>query len=424
MRRSFATSFACRSCRPRDGGLQLRGARPCRRPFAHELRRRAAASVQRPRPRAGDGGGRPVGLAARRPGAVAVAADVPGGDGGWARRSASSGVALPWVEVGIAGSVLVLGAAVALALRPSLAISVPLIAAVRAAARLQPRRRTAGRASGARATARASSRRPWRCTRSASRIGLPAGRIPVRFAARTAGGAIAALGVVLLVYGSSRRRAWLRLRRRTLPGKISDLITTGTAPELSSMRADVDVVELLEFEPVDRHHRRSSSFISSCRWMPSRPPTSPSPASTSGWPLSSTVASPSTTPRQNASSRWNVAEPCHGTNTATGCSPPARSSRLSIACGGARDRGRIDGLAVERQRRRDHRHVAQRHRVERRDIDRAAAELDGVLRGADHGGADALDRRLEPRAERLDAGADFRGAAAGRDRRTSSLSLP
>ena len=39
------------------------------------------------------------------------------------------GVALPFVEIGIAGSVLVLGAAVALALRPSLAISIPLIGA-------------------------------------------------------------------------------------------------------------------------------------------------------------------------------------------------------------------------------------------------------------------------------------------------------
>ena len=34
---------------------------------------------------------------------------------------------LPWVEIGIAGSVVVLGAAVALRLRPSLAISVPLV---------------------------------------------------------------------------------------------------------------------------------------------------------------------------------------------------------------------------------------------------------------------------------------------------------
>ena len=47
------------------------------------------------------------------------------------------------------GSVLVLGAAVALALRPSLAVSLPLIGAVRAAARLQPWRRTAGERLGA-----------------------------------------------------------------------------------------------------------------------------------------------------------------------------------------------------------------------------------------------------------------------------------
>src|SRR4029078_2024740 len=37
-------------------------------------------------------------------------------------------VALPWVEIGIAASVLVLGAAVALTLRPTLAVSLPLIA--------------------------------------------------------------------------------------------------------------------------------------------------------------------------------------------------------------------------------------------------------------------------------------------------------
>src|SRR5258708_37906929 len=36
------------------------------------------------------------------------------------------GVELPWVEIGIAGSVLVLGAMVALTLKPSLAVSLPL----------------------------------------------------------------------------------------------------------------------------------------------------------------------------------------------------------------------------------------------------------------------------------------------------------
>src|SRR4029077_13679719 len=40
-----------------------------------------------------------------------------------------SGVTPPWVEIGIAVSVMVLGAVVALALRPSLAISIPLIGA-------------------------------------------------------------------------------------------------------------------------------------------------------------------------------------------------------------------------------------------------------------------------------------------------------
>ena len=38
---------------------------------------------------------------------------------------------------------------------------------------------------------------------------------------------------------------------------------------------------------------------------------------------------PSTAPLQKASSRWNVAEPRQGTNTATGVSPSPRSSRLS-----------------------------------------------------------------------------------------------
>jgi urease accessory protein len=39
-----------------------------------------------------------------------------------------AGVALPWVELGIAGSVLVLGAAVALSLRPAVPVSTALIA--------------------------------------------------------------------------------------------------------------------------------------------------------------------------------------------------------------------------------------------------------------------------------------------------------
>ena len=59
--------------------------------------------------------------------------------------------------------------------------------------------------------------------------------------------------------------------------------------------------------------------------------------------------------------------------------------------------GGIDVVA-ERQLRRDHRHVAQRQRFERRDEDRRAGHLHGVLRGADHGGADARvgPRQLQP----------------------------
>jgi urease accessory protein len=109
-----------------------------------------------------------------------------------------SGVALPAVEIGIAGSVMVLGAAVALALRPSLAISVPLIGLF---ALLH------GYSHGVELPASASALSYGAGFIAATLVlhaigiatGLIAGRIPVRFAARTAGGAIAALGVVLLV---------------------------------------------------------------------------------------------------------------------------------------------------------------------------------------------------------------------------------
>jgi urease accessory protein len=108
------------------------------------------------------------------------------------------GVALPWVEIGIAASVLVLGAAIALTLRPSLAVSVPLIALFAA---------LHGYSHGVELPANV-----WALTYAAGFIaatlmlhligiglGLLANRIPVRFAARTAGGAIAVVGVALLV---------------------------------------------------------------------------------------------------------------------------------------------------------------------------------------------------------------------------------
>jgi len=109
-----------------------------------------------------------------------------------------SGVTLPWVEIGIAGSVMVLGAVVALALRPSLAISIPLIGAF---ALLH------GYSHGIELPAAASALSYGAGFIVATLVlhaigiatGLIAGRLPVCFAARTAGGAIAALGVALLV---------------------------------------------------------------------------------------------------------------------------------------------------------------------------------------------------------------------------------
>ncbi|MEA2983351.1 MAG: urease accessory protein [Alphaproteobacteria bacterium] len=109
-----------------------------------------------------------------------------------------SGVALPGVEIGIAGSVMVLGGAVALALRPSLAISIPLIGAF---ALLH------GYSHGVELPASVSALSYGAGFIAATlalhglgiAIGVMAGRIPVRFAARTAGGAIACIGLALLV---------------------------------------------------------------------------------------------------------------------------------------------------------------------------------------------------------------------------------
>jgi urease accessory protein len=109
-----------------------------------------------------------------------------------------SGVVLPWVEIGIAGSVLVLGAAVALALRPSLAVSVLMIGLF---ALLH------GYSHGVELPANVSALSYGMGFIAATLVlhmigiglGLLAGRIPVRFVARTAGGAIACVGLVLLV---------------------------------------------------------------------------------------------------------------------------------------------------------------------------------------------------------------------------------
>jgi urease accessory protein len=106
-------------------------------------------------------------------------------------------VALPWVETGIAASVMVLGAAIAFALRPSLAISVPLIGAF---ALLH------GYSHGLELPADASALSFGAGFIAATlmlhmvgiALGFAAARVPIRFAAQGAGGAIAAVGVLLL----------------------------------------------------------------------------------------------------------------------------------------------------------------------------------------------------------------------------------
>ena len=108
------------------------------------------------------------------------------------------GVALPWVEIGITASVLVLGAAVALTLRPGLAVSLPLIALFAA---------LHGYSHGVDLPANVSALTYAVGFIAATLVlhligiglGLLANRIPVRFVARTAGGAIAVIGVALLV---------------------------------------------------------------------------------------------------------------------------------------------------------------------------------------------------------------------------------
>ena len=182
------------------------------------------------------------------------------------------------VEIGIAGSVLVLGAAVALALRPSLAISVPLIGAVRAAARLQPRRRAAGERLGAEL-----------------RRGLhrgDAGAARDRHRDRPDGGPHS---------GPLSRRAppaarsrcwawccWLRCSGQALcfacrraARKDQRLDHHRHRAGAFQHRADVDVVELLELEPVDRHHgilQASSPRADECRAGRRRRRRRPAPA--------------------------------------------------------------------------------------------------------------------------------------------------
>jgi len=108
------------------------------------------------------------------------------------------GVALPWVEFGIAASVLVLGAAVALTLRPSLAVSLPLIGLFAA---LHGYGHGVELPTGASALSYAAGfiTATLMLHVIGIALGMLANHVPVRFAARTAGGAIAVAGVALLV---------------------------------------------------------------------------------------------------------------------------------------------------------------------------------------------------------------------------------
>jgi urease accessory protein len=111
-----------------------------------------------------------------------------------------SGRELPWIEIGVASSVLVLGAAVALALRPSLVVSAALVALL---ALLH------GYSHGVELPASASALTYGAGFVAATlalhaigvAIGLSANAIPLRYVARTAGAAIAAVGVFLLATG-------------------------------------------------------------------------------------------------------------------------------------------------------------------------------------------------------------------------------
>lgn len=109
-----------------------------------------------------------------------------------------SAVALPWVEIGVAGSVLVLGVAIAFAFRPSLAISMSVIGLF---ALLH------GYSHGVELPSSATAPVYGVGFVAATvmlhiigiAIGLAANRVPVRFVTRATGGLIAAVGAGLLV---------------------------------------------------------------------------------------------------------------------------------------------------------------------------------------------------------------------------------
>ena len=176
--------------------------------WAHEQQGQAAGfltgllhPVSGPRPRAGDGRGRAVGRAARRPGDLAAAGDVPAGDGVRRLPRACSACRCPGVEIGIAASAILLGAMVAAEARP------PLCARRAAGRRSSPSSTATPTAPSCRparaacSTASASWSPPAACTPSASPSASIHRWAAGRIALRGAGAAVAARRGVLPVAG-------------------------------------------------------------------------------------------------------------------------------------------------------------------------------------------------------------------------------
>ena len=108
------------------------------------------------------------------------------------------GAPLPWVEAGIAASVMVLGGVIALSFRPALAVSLPLIGAFALlhgyshGVALPPDASALSYGAGFIAATLALHL-------TGIALGLGIARVPLRFVAQTAGGAIAVTGIALLV---------------------------------------------------------------------------------------------------------------------------------------------------------------------------------------------------------------------------------
>jgi urease accessory protein len=109
----------------------------------------------------------------------------------------TNGIALPWVEPTIAGSVIVFGAVIAFALRPSLAVSAVVIALFALFHGYSH-----GIETPVQGSVLAYDAGFILATLALHAIGFAIGvfanRAPVRYVARTAGAAIAAIGVLLL----------------------------------------------------------------------------------------------------------------------------------------------------------------------------------------------------------------------------------